>query len=109
MLKKLTRFRLKTAARFVLSIALLLFAGPFLQAGESPPLAADSWGTDLEGKPFEGSSLRGKIVLLDFWAAWVSSPIRLPHGLCSQPLAVLLPARLAPLFTSASGLSAFAT
>lgn len=37
---------------------------------EPTPLPADFTGNDLQGAPFAGSQLRGKVVLLDFWAVW---------------------------------------
>ncbi len=33
-------------------------------------LAIDFKAVDLEGRPFNGLDLKGKIVLLDFWAVW---------------------------------------
>jgi peroxiredoxin len=36
----------------------------------SYPLAPDFALTDLEGKPLRLSHLKGKVVLLDFWATW---------------------------------------
>ena len=34
------------------------------------PLAIDFAAVDLEGRPFHGIDLKGRIVLLDFWAVW---------------------------------------
>ncbi len=61
--------------------ALLLAILPFWQgvlpdlavaAGSGDPqhLAIDFQASGLDGQPFEGRSLKGKIVLLDFWAIW---------------------------------------
>ena len=41
-----------------------------LAAFDPEPLPTDFTGVDLDGKPFLGSELRGKVVLLDFWAVW---------------------------------------
>lgn len=50
---------------------------PFVASGtldepsEAPqPLAIDFEAVDLEGRPFHGIDLKGRIVLLDFWAVW---------------------------------------
>ncbi len=39
-------------------------------AFDPQPLPSDFTGVDIGGKPFAGSELRGKVVLLDFWAVW---------------------------------------
>lgn len=39
-------------------------------AFEARPLPGDYTGTKLDGTPFAGSELHGKLVLLDFWAVW---------------------------------------
>ena len=39
-------------------------------AFEPKLLPADFTGADLDGTPFAGAELRGKVVLLDFWAVW---------------------------------------
>lgn len=42
-----------------------------LPAGlHAEPLPADFTGQELDGQPFAGEQLRGKVVLLDFWAVW---------------------------------------
>lgn len=46
-------------------------ASPGVQPNEDAPLhIAQVQAIDLDGKPFDGSALEGKIVLLDFWAVW---------------------------------------
>lgn len=39
-------------------------------AATAEPLAIDFDAVDLEGQPFHGIDLKGRIVLLDFWAVW---------------------------------------
>ena len=39
-------------------------------AEAAEPLAIDFEAVDLEGQPFHGIDLKGRIVLLDFWAVW---------------------------------------
>ncbi len=44
---------------------------PVVVAAFDPePLPSDFTGVDLDGMAFAGSELRGKVVLLDFWAVW---------------------------------------
>jgi cytochrome oxidase Cu insertion factor (SCO1/SenC/PrrC family) len=38
--------------------------------GDASKQAWDIRGTDADGKPFQLSDYRGKVVLLDFWAAY---------------------------------------
>ncbi len=40
-----------------------------IRLGDAAP---DFTGTTLDGKPFRFSDLKGKVVLLDFWATWCS-------------------------------------
>jgi thiol-disulfide isomerase/thioredoxin len=49
------------------AMALLMLAPALLQAGQPLP-ALDA--KDLQGKPFSLAGLKGKVVLLDFWASW---------------------------------------
>ena len=41
-----------------------------LPAADLHSLVLDFEATDLEGQPFQGLSLKGKPLLLDFWAVW---------------------------------------
>jgi thiol-disulfide isomerase/thioredoxin len=41
-----------------------------LRAGSAGSFAADFTATELSGKPLMLSSLKGKVVILDFWASW---------------------------------------
>jgi thiol-disulfide isomerase/thioredoxin len=60
--------------RRVLSIGLAaLFlsaaAGQAKQLKQKPPAPAWTWN-DLDGKPLHSADLKGKVVLLNFWATW---------------------------------------
>ena len=56
-----------------LPLALLMVLGVGtgrLPAADLHSLVLDFEATDLEGQPFQGLSLKGKPLLLDFWAVW---------------------------------------
>jgi peroxiredoxin len=64
-------------AVLILAIALLLFAFRMhshhpsdAAAKTAPTLVQDVLLTDLNGKQFRTSDYRGKVVLVNFWAAW---------------------------------------
>ena len=53
--------------------AALLLCQPALHAGAASGVspAAPSWAaTDIDGRPISSSALRGRVVLVDFWATW---------------------------------------
>ena len=51
-------------------LSLLTAPSGMLAEEQGEPLAVDFKAMDLEGRPFNGLDLKGKIVLLDFWAVW---------------------------------------
>lgn len=69
--------RVKGLAVVAAVVALLIGFAYTSRHADSPvevvttaPTAIDFAATDLDGDPFSGASLRGKVVLLDFWAVW---------------------------------------
>ncbi len=59
-----------TAVAFELGYGLTSRPGGPEVAVAAEPLAIDFEAVDLEGQPFHGIGLKGRIVLLDFWAVW---------------------------------------
>lgn len=69
------RFVWRLAGSVLLCAALLLAAPRWARAQYDPPLPVGKRApafttTTLAGKPLSLKSLRGKVVLLDFWATW---------------------------------------
>ena len=55
-----------------IALVFVLFARPMYRQGE-PTVAgkrAEDFATDIGGKPGRLSDLRGKVVVLNFWATW---------------------------------------
>jgi|SRR5919108_1236418 peroxiredoxin len=55
-----------------IALVFVVFAQPMYRQGE-PTIAgkrAEDFATDIDGKPGHLSDLRGKVVVLNFWAAW---------------------------------------
>lgn len=55
-----------------IALAFVIFARPMYRQGE-PTVAgkrAEDFATDIDGKPGRLSDLRGKVVVLNFWATW---------------------------------------
>lgn len=60
----------RTFMAFALSTMLLTSAPPAAQAVGEGALAPEIGLHDLQGKPVRVSDLRGRVVLVDFWASW---------------------------------------
>lgn len=62
---------IRHALLMIAVVCLLAFpSGAGQRAPRSYRLDVDFEATDLESRPFRGLSLKGKTVLLDFWAVW---------------------------------------
>ena len=60
------------AARMALfgALVMVLLISSGSSSGAIEKLAIDFEATTLEGRVFDGSQLKGHVVLLDFWAVW---------------------------------------
>lgn len=69
-----------TLILFVVGI-LLVNQQQMLEGNEEPGKKAPEFTLlDLDGKPFHSSNLKGKVVILDFWATWCPScRAEIPH------------------------------
>ncbi len=110
-------FIMKVFSKIVLSVLILtlytspLKAGPF--GGDQPvgKKAPEFTLNDINGRPFSLSSLRGKVVLLNFWAIWCPpciqefpSFVRLKSSMKGKPFEIVSVAIDSPL----KNISAFA-
>lgn len=83
-------------------VALLaLFAAPSYRQGEPSPAggAAKQFTFEMNGKPARLSDLRGKVVVLNFWATWC------PPCVEETPSLVRLQQEIAPLGGTVLGIS----
>lgn len=93
---------LRKAAAWVvvafIALVFVFFARPMYRQGEPSVAgkAAEDFPTDIYGKPGHLSDLRGKVVVLNFWASWcppcieeTPSLIRLQHYIAPRNALVL--------------------
>ena len=59
---------MKFAKPFLIAVVVLAFAGALFYALMDKPIAPAATFTTLEGRPIALSELRGKVVLVNFWA-----------------------------------------
>ena len=62
--------------RRALSLALLFTAGCLLAAAKDKEPAPRSNATTTTGEKFTNDSIKGKVVLLEFWTTWSADPVR---------------------------------
>ncbi len=69
-MKRLSRFVFVNTIMGGLFLSLLVASSSLSKDGGKNRLAIDFQAIDLQEKPFNALSLKGKYVLLDFWAVW---------------------------------------
>jgi thiol-disulfide isomerase/thioredoxin len=69
-MRRLIQLFLKRAAFTLALVCVFNIGSAWLTASDANAVVVDFEAEDLEGQPFEGRSLKGKTLVLDFWAVW---------------------------------------